>query len=81
MNSHRGGFTFQVRHANDFNGFTLEIDANKRIRRFLPANTDLARLPQATLNQLAPMLNDQPRKCLGYKTPAKVFAMHLREEG
>jgi len=55
-------------------------NANKRIRRFLPANTDLTHLPQATLDQLARMLNDRPKKCLGYKTPAEVFVMHLQAQ-
>lgn len=55
-------------------------NANKRIRRLLPANTDLAFLSQAMLNQLARILNDQPRKCLGYRTPAEAFAMHLQGE-
>lgn len=50
---------------------------NKRIRRFLPGDTDLAIIPQRLLNHMARDLNDQPRKCLGYKTPAEVFAAHL----
>lgn len=50
---------------------------NKRIRRFRPGDTDLAIIPQRLLNHMARDLNDQPRKCLGYKTPAEVFAAHL----
>jgi IS30 family transposase len=26
-------------------------------------------------------LNSQPRKCLGYRTPAEVFAAHLQDGG
>lgn len=55
-------------------------NANKRIRRFLPSNTDLSQMSQATLNQVARILNDQPRKCLGYRTPAEAFMAHLQEE-
>ncbi|MNY68242.1 hypothetical protein D3C86_2059720 [compost metagenome] len=54
-------------------------NANKRIRRFMPGDTDLAVIPQHALNRLARDLNNQPRKCLGYKTPSEVFATHLQE--
>lgn len=52
-------------------------NANKRIRRFMPGSTDLANMPQRALNQLARDLNDQPRKCLNYRTPAEVFTDRL----
>jgi IS30 family transposase len=52
---------------------TIE-NINKRIRRYLPSNTDLAQLPA-----LAHKLNATPRKCLGFKTPAEVFAKLLQE--
>jgi IS30 family transposase len=55
-------------------------NANKRIRRFMPAVTDLAAVSQRDLIQLARHLNDQPRKCLGYKTPAEVFMAHLHDQ-
>ncbi|UPA27323.1 IS30 family transposase [Shinella oryzae] len=56
-------------------------NANKRIRRFMPGNTDLAAVSQRDLNNLARHLNNQPRKCLGYKTPAEMFMAHLQERG
>ncbi|WP_018900887.1 IS30 family transposase [Rhizobium sp. 2MFCol3.1] len=56
-------------------------NANKRIRRFMPGTTDLAGVSQRDLIQLTRHLNDQPRKCLGYKTPAEVFIAHLQEGG
>ncbi|MFK3691036.1 IS30 family transposase [Agrobacterium tumefaciens] len=52
-------------------------NANKRLRRFLPGNTDLALVSQRGLTTLARHLNNQPRKCLGYKTPAEVFMANL----
>ncbi|UXN67510.1 IS30 family transposase (plasmid) [Phyllobacterium sp. A18/5-2] len=52
---------------------------NKRIRRFMPGDTDLAADSQRDLIHLVCHLNDQPRKCLGYRTPAEVFAIHLHE--
>ncbi|CDZ33821.1 TRm24 transposase, partial CDS, partial [Neorhizobium galegae bv. officinalis] len=56
-------------------------NANKRIRRFLLGNTDLSNITQQQLVDLGHHLNAQPRKCLGYKTPAEVFIAHLRETG
>ncbi|TDW34730.1 IS30 family transposase [Rhizobium azibense] len=56
-------------------------NANKRIRRFLPGDTDLSNITQQQLVHLAHPLNAQPRKCLGYKTPAEVFIAHLRQSG
>ncbi len=56
-------------------------NANKRIRRFMPGDTDLAGVSQRKLIQLARHLNDQPRKCLDYRTPAEVFRAHLQEGG
>lgn len=55
-------------------------NANKRIRRFLPSNTDLNQMSQAMLNQITRILNNQPRKCLGYKTPTEAFMAHLQGE-
>ncbi|MBE0465316.1 IS30 family transposase [Halomonas sp. FME20] len=57
---------------------TIE-NINKRIRRYLPSNTDLAQVSQAQLTALAHKLNATPRKCLGFKTPAEVFAKLLQE--
>jgi len=39
------------------------------------------RRDQRNLIQLARHLNDQPRKCLNYRTPAEVFRAHLQEGG
>lgn len=44
-------------------------NVNKRIRRFMPGDTDLAVVSQRNLIQLGRHLNDQPRKCLNYRTP------------
>lgn len=54
-------------------------NANKRIRRYLPGTTDLADVSQRDLLQLTRHLNDQPRKCLGYMTPAEAFRAHLQD--
>ena len=56
-------------------------NANKRIHRFMPGDTDLAAVSQRDLIQLDRRLNDRPRRCLGYRTPTEVFMAHLKEGG
>lgn len=56
-------------------------NANKRIRRFMPGDTDLATVDQSQLVTLTHHLNSLPRKCLGFRTPAEMFRAHVRECG
>ena len=44
-----------------------------RLRRFLPRKTDLAALSPTQLRAHAQRLNDTPRKCLDFQTPAEAF--------
>lgn len=44
----------------------------------LPKGTDLARWSAEELEAVALAINDRPRKVLGWKTPAEVFAEQLR---
>ena len=43
------------------------------VRRLLPKKTNLAKISQDHLNKIESWLNNRPRKCLGFKTPAEVF--------
>jgi len=43
------------------------------VRRFLPKKTNLAKISQDHLVKIEYRLNNRPRKCLGFKTPAEVF--------
>ena len=45
-----------------------------RLRRSLPRKTDLKSITAAALKRLAQRLNDTPRKCLDFKTPAEAFS-------
>lgn len=45
-----------------------------RLRRILPRKTDLAALSPAQLRAYAQRLNDTPRKCLDFQTPAEAFS-------
>jgi IS30 family transposase len=43
------------------------------VRRFLPKKTNLAKISKADLSKIEYWLNNRPRKCLGFKTPAEIF--------
>jgi transposase, IS30 family len=45
-----------------------------RLRRSLPRKTDLNTLTGAALDTQVQRLNNTPRKCLGFKTPAEAFS-------
>ncbi len=52
-------------------------NANGRLRRFLPRKTDLRQCSLRQIQLVARCYNATPRKCLGYKTPAELFSVHL----
>lgn len=49
-------------------------NTNDLIRFFFPKGTDFTRVPPEKVAIVEKTLNDRPRKCLGWKTPAQVFA-------
>ena len=52
-------------------------NANGRIRRFLPGERNLAELADDELQRVTAMLNETPRRCLGYQTPKEAFQHQL----
>jgi len=50
---------------------------NGRIRRYIPLGTDPDSFTNRDLQHLAKRLNNTPRKCLRFKTPAEVLSKHL----
>jgi IS30 family transposase len=52
-------------------------NTNGQIRRFLSRNADITALSDEMLNEICEPLNDTPRKCLGYRTPAEVLMSSL----
>ncbi|MBL4711338.1 MAG: IS30 family transposase [Gammaproteobacteria bacterium] len=46
---------------------------NGLIRRFFPKGTCFRLLSHAEINQVEKLLNNRPRKCLGFRTPYEVF--------
>lgn len=50
-------------------------NTNKLLRQYLPKGTNLAAYNQAELDAIADRLNNRPRKCLGFRTPAECVAL------
>jgi IS30 family transposase len=53
-------------------------NANGLLRQYFPKRGDLAIYTPADLAAVEERLNNRPRKTLGWKTPAQVFAVALR---
>ena len=51
------------------------------IRRFLPKKTDFAIISPSQLKTIENLLNNRPRKCLTFKTPAEVFSSYVALAG
>lgn len=54
-------------------------NTNRRARRWLPRERDIRQLTDADIRQITDRMNATPRKCLGWKTPAEVFAENMVE--
>ena len=52
-------------------------NTNGLIRQFLPKGTDLARVPKHRFTKVQQLLNDRPRKRLGYRTPNEILGPRL----
>jgi IS30 family transposase len=52
-------------------------NTNGRIRRYIPKGTDIKEIPDEKINQLEYILNNTPRKCLGYLTPYEKMSLEL----
>ena len=55
----------------------LNENTNGLIRQYFPKGTDFSSLTHQAVAKVERSLNNRPRKCLGYRTPAEVFAMSL----
>ena len=50
-------------------------NTNGLLREFYPKKFDFATITQSELDSVVDIINNRPRKCLGFKTPAEVFAV------
>lgn len=48
-------------------------NTNGLIRQFFPKGTDLAKIPKHRFTKVQQLLNDRPRKRLGYRTPSEIL--------
>lgn len=55
-------------------------NTNRRARRRLPRKRDIRAMTDNDIKQICDQLNNTPRKCLGWKTPAEVFREKMMEE-
>jgi len=46
---------------------------NGLVRRYIPKGADIGKLTEEQIEWVEEQLNNRPRKCLGYQTPAEVF--------
>lgn len=53
-------------------------NTNGLIRQYLPKGSDFAHLSHQRVARIEQALNNRPRKCLGYRTPAEVLGPALR---
>jgi IS30 family transposase len=54
----------------------LNEQVNGLLRQFFPKGTDFSRVSPAQLRRAVRLINERPRKSLGYRTPKEVMAKH-----
>jgi transposase, IS30 family len=55
-------------------------NTNGLVRQYLPKGTDLSPWTQEQLNGIADILNNRPRKTLGFQTPAEVYLQIVEQQ-
>ena len=48
-------------------------NTNDILRFFFPKGYDFLQLSQANLDVIVDLINDRPRKCLGWRSPEEIF--------
>jgi len=57
----------------------LNEHTNGLIRQYFPKSQDLTEIPDEEIRRVEELLNNRPRKVIGYKTPKEVYLMALSE--
>ena len=55
----------------------LNENTNGLLRQFFPKGTDFSRISHRAVARVEKLLNERPRKSLGYRTPSEIFAKLL----
>ena len=55
------------------------MDANGRLRRWLPRQIDIDKVSDEEIQDIILTANLTPRKCLGFKTPFQAILKELRK--
>lgn len=55
----------------------LNENTNGLLRQYFPKGTDLSRVTEEDIQRVENLLNNRPRKCLGYRTPAEAKQAEL----
>jgi IS30 family transposase len=50
---------------------------NGLVRWYFPKGTDFGKITDKQVAEVESLINNRPRKCLGYKTPLEVAAVAL----
>ncbi|MBL4544208.1 MAG: IS30 family transposase, partial [Rhodobacteraceae bacterium] len=53
-------------------------NTNGLLRQFMPKGADLSGASQTWLNDVAALMNNRPRKTLGWRTPAEAMAEEIQ---
>jgi len=71
---------FKTFFANPYSSWERGTNENTNglIRQYLPKGCDLSQVSYQRVARIAAKLNNRPRKCLGYRTPAEVLGPVLR---
>ena len=54
-------------------------NSNGLLREFFPKKTDLAKVTLDKLTEALVLINNRPRKCLGFKTPFDMFKHEIKK--
>ncbi len=54
---------------------------NGLIRWYLPKGTDFSKIDKEHIDRIEPLINNRPRKCLGFKTPLEVASSFVALRG
>ena len=76
----RATLGFKTFFANPYSSWERGTNENTNglIRQYFPKGTDLSQISYQRVAKIAAKLNNRPRKCLGYRTPAEVLGPVLR---